>query len=48
MSKLKGIDISSWQGNVDFNAVKNDGIKFIVLREGYRKNIDTKFLTYAA
>ena len=48
MAKIKGIDISSWQGDVNFNAVKNDGIKFIILREGYRQTIDKKFLIYAA
>lgn len=46
MSKIKGIDISYWQGKVDFTKVKNDGIKFAILREGYRKTIDEKFLEY--
>jgi len=31
-----GIDVSVWQGpNVDFNAVKNSGINFVILRAGY-------------
>jgi len=46
MSKIKGIDISYWQGSVDFSKVKNDGIKFAILREGYRKTIDARFLEY--
>ena len=29
---LKGIDISQWQGNVDFNQVKQSGVQFIILR----------------
>lgn len=46
MGKIKGIDISYWQGNVDFTKVKNDGIKFLILREGFRQTIDGKFLEY--
>ena len=30
-----GIDVSTWQGNVDFNAVKTDGCSFVVIRLGY-------------
>lgn len=42
----KGIDISKWQGSVDFSKVKNE-VDFVILREGYRKQIDPKFLEYA-
>lgn len=42
----KGIDISYYQGNVDFDAVKRSGIEFVILREGYRNTIDAKFLEY--
>jgi GH25 family lysozyme M1 (1,4-beta-N-acetylmuramidase) len=42
--KIKGIDISFYQKNIDFKKVKNDGIIFAILREGYRKAIDSKFL----
>lgn len=45
MSK-KGIDISKWQGSVDFNKVKADGIEFCILREGYRQAIDGNFIKY--
>ncbi len=31
-----GIDISVFQGDVDWNAVKNDGIDFVILRVGFR------------
>lgn len=31
-----GVDVSSHQGSVDWNAVKNDGIDFTMLRVGYR------------
>lgn len=45
MSK-RGIDISTWQGNVDFNKVKADGIQFCIFREGYRRAIDGQFKNY--
>ena len=31
-----GIDVSSHQGNIDFEKVKNDGIDFVFIRIGYR------------
>ena len=46
MAKIKGIDISYHQGNIDFKKVVKDGIKFAVIRQGYRKSVDSKFLTY--
>lgn len=46
MEKIKGIDISYHQGDVDFQKIAQDGVKFIVLREGYRKKIDGKFIDY--
>lgn len=45
---MRGIDISSWQGSVDFNKVKADGIEFCILREGYRKTIDSRFKEYVS
>ena len=42
-----GIDISSNQGNVDFNKVKQSGIDFVILRSTTKNNQpDTKFETY--
>lgn len=46
MIKIKGIDVSYWQGNIDFKKVAKDGIKFAILRQGYRKSIDSKFIDY--
>lgn len=41
---LKGIDVSQWQGNVDWQRVKGAGVQFAMLRAGYgRNNLDTKF-----
>ena len=31
-----GIDISKYQGDVDFNMVKNSGVEFVIIRVGYR------------
>ena len=46
-NKWVGIDISSCQGNVDFNKVKQSGIDFIILRSTTKNgNPDTKFETY--
>ena len=41
----KGIDISKWQGNIDFSKVKSE-VDFVILREGYRKTVDPKFFEY--
>lgn len=48
---IKGIDVSKWQGNIDWNKVKSDGIEFAILRSSYGRNttsfknkgIDEKF-----
>lgn len=47
MSKLKGLDISEWQGNVDFKKVKAAGIQFLILRDGYAQSVDSRFHSYA-
>lgn len=43
----KGIDVSKWQGEIDFQKAKNDGVEFVIIREGYGKKspsqIDKKF-----
>ena len=45
-TKIKGMDISYWQGSIDFKKVAADGIKFVVLRDGYRKTLDSRFVEY--
>lgn len=43
----RGIDISAWQGNVDFSKVKNDNIEFVIIRAGFGASaLDRKFKTY--
>ena len=45
--KFKGIDVSKWNGNIDWQKVRNSGIDFAIIREGYGKKsptqIDKKF-----
>lgn len=45
--KVKGIDVSSWQGDIDWNKVKNAGVEFAIIRTGYGRSaenqIDTKY-----
>lgn len=44
---IKGIDVSKWQGTIDWQKVKDSGIQFAILREGYGKEnpaqVDKKF-----
>ena len=35
-TKLKGIDVSSWQGSINWEKVKAAGVKFAIIRAGYR------------
>ena len=45
-----GIDISKWQGDVDFNALKDAGVEFVIIRVGTSSGIngenlvDSKFV----
>ena len=41
MSKvyMEGIDISSWQGNIDLSKYKD---KFVIIRIGYSTTLDSK------
>ncbi len=47
-----GIDISKWQGNVDFEKVKNAGIEFVIMRIGVQSDpsesldLDVRFKEY--
>lgn len=44
---IKLIDISYWQGNLDFKKLKSAGINHIILRAGYRTTKDQRFDQYA-
>ena len=47
-----GIDVSKWQGNVDFKAVKDAGVEFVIMRIGSQRDpseeisMDVKFKEY--
>lgn len=41
-----GSDISYYQGNVDFEAMKRAGIKAVIIRAGYGTTIDKRFISY--
>lgn len=41
----RGIDVSSWQGTVNWDAVKKAGVEFVIIRAGYgQNNIDKQFV----
>ena len=39
----KGIDVSVWQGAIDFNAVRNSGVDFVIIRAGYGTSSKDKY-----
>ena len=39
---MKGIDVSQWNGAIDYNKVKAAGIGFVIIRAGYGKYISQK------
>ena len=49
---LIGIDVSNWQGDIDFNKVKNAGAEFVIIRIGVELSkskeveIDTRYEEY--
>ena len=45
--ELEGVDISQWQGTIDWHKLKDTGIDYVILRAGYGRlasQIDTKFI----
>lgn len=36
---MKGIDVSKWQGAIDWNKVKAAGIQFVIIRAGYGNTV---------
>lgn len=41
---LKGIDVSRWQGKIEWQQVKKDGVEFVMIRGGYGENhVDSRF-----
>ncbi len=54
MNSTLGIDVSKWNGSIDWNAVRNSGVTFVIIRCGYRGSStgalikDQKFDSYIA
>jgi GH25 family lysozyme M1 (1,4-beta-N-acetylmuramidase) len=51
MTPIRGIDVSNWQGNIDWDEVKADGVQFAILRAGWGRlasQKDPKFDEYYA
>lgn len=42
MAAIKGIDVSQYQGNIDFAKVKAAGVKFVIIRAGFGKYTSQK------
>lgn len=40
---LVGIDVSSWQGNIDFEKVKESGVEFVFIRVGSTRGINAEY-----
>ena len=40
---IKGIDVSEFQGEINWNEVKNDGIELAILKLGNIYDYDTNF-----
>ena len=38
-----GIDVSHWQGDIDFEKVKNAGVEFVFIRVGSQREIDGEY-----
>lgn len=48
MPVYKGIDVSKWQGRIEWNLVKNDGVQFAMIRSTFgwgKGNVDILFNT---
>ncbi|MBN1121245.1 MAG: hypothetical protein JXJ17_09205 [Anaerolineae bacterium] len=43
MARAKGIDISKWNGQVDFDAVRDAGYSFVFIRASYNITLDPLF-----
>ena len=43
-SGTMGIDVSKWNGNIDWNAVSNSGISYVIIRCGYRGSSQGKLI----
>ena len=40
-----GVDVSKWQGNVNFEKVKNSGVDFVIMRIGVQSEVNDEIYT---
>ena len=43
-STMIGIDVSSWQGDIDYKKAKQDGVEFVMIRIGYGYNKNNEII----
>lgn len=43
---MKGIDISAWQTNIDWQAVKDSEIEFVIIKLGENYKLDSMFIDH--
>ena len=43
-SGTMGIDVSKWNGTIDWKAVKNSGVSYVIIRVGYRGSSEGKLV----
>ena len=43
-SGTMGIDVSKWNGNIDWQAVRNSGVSYVIIRCGYRGSSEGKLI----
>lgn len=46
--RLPGIDISAWQGAIDWDKVGNSDVRFIIMRVAHGMELDTRYPEYSA
>lgn len=46
MSKVFGIDLSSWQGGYNYSRATKEGVRFAILRAGFSETKDSQFETH--
>ena len=43
----KGIDVSKWNGSINWQSVKNSGVDYVIIRGGYgTSTVDSQFKNY--
>ena len=43
---MKGIDISAWQENIDWQAMVDSGVQFVIIKLGQECRLDSSFIDH--